>query len=66
VADVEATVDTKDLLKNGRGENEAIRVDVNDKDDCFVLVNTFLLQSLSSRETDAKQRMVTLTMIEQP
>lgn len=43
MADVEATVDIKDLLKHGRGENEAIRVNVNDKDDCFVLVNTSLL-----------------------
>lgn len=43
MADVEATVDIKDLLKQGRREDEAIRVKVNDKDDCFVLVSTCLL-----------------------
>jgi hypothetical protein len=36
MADVKAAVDTEDLLEDGRGENKAVGVDVDDEDDYFM------------------------------
>ena len=33
MADVEAGVDAKNLLENRRGENKAIRIDIDDEND---------------------------------
>lgn len=34
MADVEARVDAENLLENRRGKDEAIRIDIDDENDC--------------------------------
>lgn len=34
MTDVEARVDAENLLENRRGEDEAIRIDIDDENDC--------------------------------
>lgn len=65
MADVEAGVNAENLLENRRGENEAIRIDIDDEND---YQENYLLTrrdySLDFRYTHAKQRRAIATMSE--
>lgn len=65
MADVEARVDAENLLENRRGEDEAIRIDIDDENDyqenCLLARRDY---SLDFRYTHAKRRRAIVTMSE--
>jgi hypothetical protein len=65
MADVEAGVNAENLLENRRGENEAIRINIDDENDyrenCLLARRDY---SLYFRYTHAKQRRVIVTTSE--